>query len=210
MLRDAPRAAGLGTGLVAMPQMPGGSVGLGIVSGANGAEMCNLYWMTRSRGDAPVVSAAGPGVNLPTLPGIFSRPAGADRAQRAGGAGNSPGALGHADAPLDRFRQNRADRGVTNIRRPTAPHWRGWLAVASLPRCPSPPSPNTRACRAEGGDGLVRLRREPALAFAGLWLGGWTSVRKIKEGLVTADLFAILTWQRPMPRSGRSTRRRCR
>jgi putative SOS response-associated peptidase YedK len=41
--------------------------------------------------------------------------------------------------------------------------------------------------------GVVRARREPALAFfAGIWTS-WTSVRKLKEGEVTADLFAFLT-----------------
>jgi putative SOS response-associated peptidase YedK len=29
--------------------------------------------------------------------------------------------------------------------------------------------------------------------FAGIWLKDWTSVRKIKEGMVTIDLFAFLT-----------------
>ena len=29
--------------------------------------------------------------------------------------------------------------------------------------------------------------------FAGIWVPQWESVRKIKEGLITADLFAFLT-----------------
>ncbi len=33
----------------------------------------------------------------------------------------------------------------------------------------------------------------PKLFFTGIWLKEWTSVRKIKEGLITIDLFAVLT-----------------
>jgi putative SOS response-associated peptidase YedK len=33
----------------------------------------------------------------------------------------------------------------------------------------------------------------PLAFFAGLWVEGWTSVRKLKDGPVTADLFAFLT-----------------
>ncbi|NKF30667.1 SOS response-associated peptidase, partial [Pseudomonas sp. BGM005] len=34
---------------------------------------------------------------------------------------------------------------------------------------------------------------EPLMFFAGLWVPQWTSVRKIKEGLITTDLFGFLT-----------------
>ena len=33
----------------------------------------------------------------------------------------------------------------------------------------------------------------PLACFAGIWVPGWTSVRKLKEGEVTADLFGFLT-----------------
>jgi putative SOS response-associated peptidase YedK len=33
----------------------------------------------------------------------------------------------------------------------------------------------------------------PLACFAGIWVGGWKSVRKMKEGEVEADLFAFLT-----------------
>jgi putative SOS response-associated peptidase YedK len=40
---------------------------------------------------------------------------------------------------------------------------------------------------------LVRARRDPPLAcFAGIWTN-WTSVRKVKEGETTNDLYAFLT-----------------
>ncbi|NKF34430.1 SOS response-associated peptidase, partial [Pseudomonas sp. BGM005] len=34
---------------------------------------------------------------------------------------------------------------------------------------------------------------EPVMFFAGLWVPQWTSVRKIKEGPITTDLFGFLT-----------------
>jgi putative SOS response-associated peptidase YedK len=33
----------------------------------------------------------------------------------------------------------------------------------------------------------------PLAFFAGIWTPQWTSVRKLKEGEVTTDLFALLT-----------------
>jgi putative SOS response-associated peptidase YedK len=34
---------------------------------------------------------------------------------------------------------------------------------------------------------------QPLAFFAGIWVAGWSSVRKLKEGEVTADLYAFLT-----------------
>lgn len=34
---------------------------------------------------------------------------------------------------------------------------------------------------------------EPLMFFAGLWVRNWQCVRKVKEGLITCDLFAFLT-----------------
>ncbi|WP_204280578.1 SOS response-associated peptidase family protein, partial [Providencia stuartii] len=33
----------------------------------------------------------------------------------------------------------------------------------------------------------------PLAFFAGLWAPQWTSVRKVKEGIITTDLFGFLT-----------------
>lgn len=41
---------------------------------------------------------------------------------------------------------------------------------------------------------MVRALRRSALAcFVGIWTPQWKSVRKVKEGEITADLFAFLT-----------------
>ncbi len=47
----------------------------------------------------------------------------------------------------------------------------------------------------------------PLAFFAGIWTR-WTSVRKVKEGETTNDIFAFLTTE-PNKEVGRSTRKRC-
>ena len=50
-----------------------------------------------------------------------------------------------------------------------------------------------RVQQGRGRRHLVRARRDPSLAcFAGIWTN-WTSVRKVKEGETTNDLYAFLT-----------------
>lgn len=57
----------------------------------------------------------------------------------------------------------------------------------------SPRFPNTRPLTAKRGPvWLALLEDRPLAAFAGAWTA-WTSVRKVKEGEVTADLFGFLT-----------------
>jgi hypothetical protein len=47
--------------------------------------------------------------------------------------------------------------------------------------------------KAEGGDGWFALdEARPLACFAGLWTN-WTSVRKVKEGETTNDIYALLT-----------------
>lgn len=84
------------------------------------------------------------------------------------------------------------DRGVTNVRNTASPHWRRWLGPAH--RCLVPfdrfaePRPGGRGA----GNAWFRLA-EGAGFFAGIWVPGWTSVRKLKDGATTDDLFAFLT-----------------
>jgi putative SOS response-associated peptidase YedK len=83
------------------------------------------------------------------------------------------------------------DGGTTNIRNTASPHWRRWLEPAN--RCVVPFTSFSEFNRDAGGDIWFALSEERPLAFfAGLWTT-WTSVRKIREGEVTADLFGFLT-----------------
>lgn len=97
-------------------------------------------------------------------------------------------------SPIFTLKSRNSDSGVTNIRNVTSPHWRRWLGVES--RCLVP---FTSFSEYEAlPDGSRRplwfaLSEERPLAFfAGLWTP-WTSVRKVKEGETTNDLFAFLT-----------------
>ena len=90
------------------------------------------------------------------------------------------------------------DGGTTNIRNTASKHWMRWTGVDN--RCVVPftrfaePDP---ASKTEGGRTpnawFAGDRSEPLMFFAGFWVPNWQCVRKIKEGMVTCDLFAFLT-----------------
>lgn len=100
-------------------------------------------------------------------------------------------------SPAFALEGRKTDRGVTNIRNTRSPHWRRWLGPEN--RCLVPLTAFSEPGRdAQGRHEPVwfRLRGEdpePLAFFAGIWTPKWTSVRKVKEGPVTADLFAFLT-----------------
>jgi putative SOS response-associated peptidase YedK len=83
------------------------------------------------------------------------------------------------------------DSGTTNIRNVTSKHWQRWLGVEH--RCVVPFSSFSEFNKPAGGNVWFALDDSRPLAFfAGLWTT-WTSVRKVKEGETTNDLFAFLT-----------------
>jgi len=86
------------------------------------------------------------------------------------------------------------DPGVTYIRTVSSPHWRPWLGVEN--RCVVPfTSFSENEHMPDGSKPPVWFALDesrPLAFFAGLWTR-WTSVRKVKEGEVTADIFAFLT-----------------
>jgi putative SOS response-associated peptidase YedK len=95
-------------------------------------------------------------------------------------------------SPIFALKAKKSDPGVTNVRNVKSPHWRRWLGVAGV-SCPSQLLRKRSAAGWHAPSRLVRLRRDAALAFfAGIWTR-WTSVRKVKEGETTNDIFAFLT-----------------
>ena len=89
----------------------------------------------------------------------------------------------------------RTDPGVTNLRNTASPHWQRWLGPAQ--RCLVPFTSfaeiDSRPGAPRGHMVWMALGPERPLAFlAGVWTE-WSSVRRIKEGMVTADLFGFLT-----------------
>lgn len=90
------------------------------------------------------------------------------------------------------------DRGTTNVRRTDSKHWTRWLGVEH--RCVVPVTrfaePNPGSKTADGrtpNAWFARDAQQTLMFFAGVWVPQWTSVRKIKDGLTTIDLFAFLT-----------------
>lgn len=97
-------------------------------------------------------------------------------------------------SPAFALEGKRVDKGVTNVRNVTSPHWRRWLGPAS--RCVVPFTSFSE--NDKGADGrpepvwFALDDSRPLAFFAGLWTS-WTCTRKLAEGEVTCDLFAFLT-----------------
>ncbi|MFA5582241.1 MAG: SOS response-associated peptidase family protein, partial [Paracoccaceae bacterium] len=89
----------------------------------------------------------------------------------------------------------RTDPGVTNIRNTASPHWQRWLGVEH--RCLVPftsfAEPDNRPGAPRNHPVWFALGQDRPLGFFAGIRTQWTSVRKLKEGEVTAELFAFLT-----------------
>ena len=102
------------------------------------------------------------------------------------------------DVDFDELLKMEPDGGTTNVRNTKSKHWTRWLGVEH--RCIVPatrfaePDPTNKP---EGGrtpNAWFALNEDcPLFWFAGIWVPQWTSVRKIKEGLITTDLYGFLT-----------------
>ena len=98
-------------------------------------------------------------------------------------------------SPAFALKGKKTDPGVTNVRNTKSAHWRRWLGPENRCLVPftsfSEPEPQPDGKRPPAWFALSEDR--PLAFFAGIWVGGWKSVRKVKEGEVEADLFAFLT-----------------
>lgn len=112
-------------------------------------------------------------------------------------AGKRADALRAKGKPVDfdHLLKMEPDGGTTNIRNTKSAHWRPWLGPEN--RCLVPLTAFAEPARGPDGKNLnawFALGPDRPLAFfAGIHLPTWQGVRKIKEGWVTADLFAFLT-----------------
>ena len=177
--------------------------------------MRNLYSITK--GQAPIIEftramrdTIG---NLPPLPGIFpdyKAPVVANRdgirelcLMRWGMPSSQKALLDAATKRADKLRakgteldfrellRREPDSGITNIRNTSSKHWKRWLGVEN--RCVVPFTSFSEFNKAAGGDIWFALDdSRPLAVFAGVWTT-WTSVRKVKEGETTNDLFGFLT-----------------
>ena len=159
--------------------------------------MCNLYSQMKPQEAVRRFFARGWPLdragNMPPLPGIFPDypapivRAGADGRELVMARWGMP-------TPPGYLKGRKTDPGVTNIRQLGSPHWRAWLGPGH--RCVVPfTSFAEHEVLPDGSRPPVWFAFDatrPLAFFAGIW-ARWTSVRKLKEGPVRADLFGILT-----------------
>jgi len=166
---------------------------------ARGAEedrpLCNLYSVTK--GQQAIRELAGAMRdkvgNMPPLYGIFPdysapivryQPEGRELTMARWGM----------PSPVFALQRKKSDPGVTNVRNVKSPHWRRWLGIEN--RCIVPwTSFSENEVLPDGSRPTVWFafdETRPLAFFAGIWTR-WTSVRKMKEGETTNDIFAFLT-----------------
>jgi putative SOS response-associated peptidase YedK len=177
--------------------------------------MCNLYSMTKGQQAIRALFAVANDRtgNLPSMPGIFPdypapivRNAGAGRELTMARWGMPSSSKAQLEATQKRAAKLDAkgkqydfkdllrmepDGGTTNIRNVKSGHWKRWYGLDN--RCVVPFTSFSEFNKEAGGDIWFALdETRPLACFAGLWTN-WTSVRKLKEGETTNDLFAFLT-----------------
>ena len=154
--------------------------------------VCNLYSMTRTTDamrrlfdDRRWRDSAGnlePGSVYPDRLGVIIRHDGAgglELTRARWGLPSPPSVLKAARDP-----------GVTNVRNTASPHWRRWLGPAN--RCLvavtsfAEPKPG-------GNQWFAPHDPDQQMYFAGIEVRSHTSLRKVKEGPTTDDLYAFLT-----------------
>ena len=158
--------------------------------------MCNLYSMTKGQQAIRELARALRDTtgNLPLLPGIFPDYTAPIVRNGADGIRELTKARWGMPSPVFALQGRKVDKGVTNVRNTTSPHWRRWLGPAS--RCLVPFTSFSENERTP--EGVIRPvwfaldESRPLAFFAGIWTG-WTCTRKVAEGEITCELFAFLT-----------------
>lgn len=102
------------------------------------------------------------------------------------------------DVDFDALLKMEPDGGTTNVRNTASKHWTRWLGVEH--RCLVPvtsfaePDPANKVDGGRTPNAWFALNEDCSVFwFAGIWVPQWESVRKVKEGLVKADLYGFLT-----------------
>lgn len=157
--------------------------------------MCNLYSMTKGQAAIrEIVAVMSERVgNLAAQPAIF--PDQEAPVIRQGEDGRELVKMRWGmPSPQFALKNRKTDPGVTNIRNLGSPHWRRWLGIEH--RC-LVPFTSFSEYRIETDKSrtpvwFARGEDRPLTFFAGIWTR-WTSVRKVKEGEIEADLYGFLT-----------------
>jgi putative SOS response-associated peptidase YedK len=157
--------------------------------------LCNLYSVTKGQQAIREMARAMSDRtgNMPPLPGIFPDYSAPIVRNQADGRELTMARWG-MPSPIFALKGRNSDSGVTNIRNVKSPHWRRWLGIEN--RCVVPwTSFSENEVLPDGTRPPVWFafdETRPLAFFAGIWTR-WTSVRKVKEGETTNDLFAFLT-----------------
>ena len=166
--------------------------------------MCNLYSQTKSQDamrhvfddmvevDEAFEDETG---NLPAQTGIWPDYAAPIIRHGPQGGWRLTKARWGMPTPETFLKGKRTDPGVTNIRNVASPHWRRWLGVGH--RCLVPFTSFSEIDQRTGSPRnhpiWFALGEDRPLAFFAGIRTEWTSVRKLKEGEITAELFGFLT-----------------
>lgn len=160
--------------------------------------MCNLYSVTSNqeaiRAWAGVMTENDSTGNMQPMPGVFpDYPAPIVRSH--GGIRELALVRWGMPTPPKYLEGKKIDPGVTNIRNVNSAHWQRRLGVEN--RCVVPfTSFSENEVMPDGSRPPIWFalnETRPLAFFAGIWTPKWTSVRKLKEGAVTVDLFGFLT-----------------
>lgn len=158
--------------------------------------MCNLYALTKSQDEIRrlfEVESDRTG-NLPSLPGIFPNTV-APIVHIGEGRRTLSMYRWGMPSPAFALKGKKTDPGVTNVRNTASPHWRRWLGPEH--RCLVPlTSFSENEALPDGSHPPIWFalaEDRPLACFAGIKTEGWTSVRKVKDGETTDDLYAFLT-----------------
>ena len=158
--------------------------------------MCNLYSITKGQQAIRDLAGAMRDLtgNLPMLPGVFPDYSAPIVRTAVDGVREIAMARWGMPSPAFAIAGTKTDPGVTSIRNVKSPHWRRWLGVES--RCVVPfTSFAENEVLPDGSRPPVWFAFDdsrPLAFFAGIWTR-WTSVRKVREGETTNDLFGFLT-----------------
>jgi putative SOS response-associated peptidase YedK len=158
--------------------------------------MCNLYSIDIGQQAIRDIAKAMRDVtgNMPSLPGVFPDYFAPIVRNAPDGVRELTMARWGMPSPAFAIAGKKTDPGVTNIRNVASSHWRRWLGVES--RCVVPfTSFSENELQLDGSrppTWFALDESRPLAFFAGVWTR-WTSVRKVREGETTNDLFAFLT-----------------
>lgn len=99
---------------------------------------------------------------------------------------------------MDEIIRMEPDCGVTNVRKLNLPHWKRWFGIEH--RCLVPVTSFAEPDPVSQEDGgsvpnawFARDEEKSLMFFAGIHVPQWKSVRKVKDGLTTDDLYGFLT-----------------